>query len=58
MTLLLRPREGVVPNNMVVIPATDKTRNRTGCANVFRKAMARGERVTLREAVDILIAGW
>ena len=48
MTLLLTPRGTPVA----------KTRNRTGIANIFKRAMERGERVTLEQAIAILKAGW
>ena len=48
MTLLLTPRGTPVA----------KTRNRTGCRNLFYTAMAQGERVTLEQAIAILKAGW
>jgi len=49
MSLLLMPRKQ---------PEPEKTRNRTGIANIFKKTMARGQRVTLAEAIAILRAGW
>ena len=39
-------------------PEPEKTRNRTGIANIYKRAMKRGERVTLDQAVAILRAGW
>jgi len=35
-----------------------KTRNRSGVCNIFRKALDRGERVTLEQAIAILRRDW
>ncbi len=39
-------------------PEEEKTRNRTGCANIFRKNMDRGERITLAQAIELLKLHW
>jgi hypothetical protein len=50
MMLLLRGRDAP--------PEPERTRNRTGICNIFKRAMATGQKVTLDEAIVILRAGW
>lgn len=50
MMLLLRPKPAPPPE--------EKTRNKSGIKSIFDRAMAKGQKVTLEEAIAILRAAW
>ena len=56
MSLLLLHRNAAKPAPPPEPAGT--LRNRVGIANLYKAAMARGEKVTLERAIEILRAGW
>jgi hypothetical protein len=49
MTLLLHPTK---------VQPTEPTRNRVGIRTIFYRAMGKGDRVSLEQAIAILRSGW